>query len=64
VRVRRALVWAVIGAAAGTAGAYVVTHQSHVTNHEMDALAYVLFLPVGAVVGALGGALWPSGGAR
>ena len=64
VRARRALVGGLVGAAAGTVAAYAVTHQSHITNHEMDPLAYVLFVPVGTVIGALGGALWPSGSAR
>jgi hypothetical protein len=64
VRVRRALVGGLVGAAVGTVAAYSVTHKRNVTSHEMDALAYVFLVPVGTVIGVLGGALWPSNGAR
>lgn len=62
VRARRALIGALIGAGAGTAYAYL--RIQGVRNHDNDYVAYLVFVPVGTVLGAVGGALWPTTGAR
>lgn len=45
----------IAGAALGTAAAFFVTHQSSVTDHSEDGLAYILFIPAGFLIGAVVG---------
>ena len=52
---RGAAIGFLVGAAAGTVVAYVTTHQSRVTDHSEDGIAYVVFVPAGALIGLLFG---------
>jgi len=45
------------GAAAGTLGALLVTHQSSVTDHSEDGIVYMIFVPAGALAGLVAGGL-------
>jgi ABC-type branched-subunit amino acid transport system permease subunit len=55
-----AAIGAWIGAAVGGVAAYAVTHRSNAaeyTDHSEDAFVYWVFIPAGAVTGAVVGAL-------
>jgi hypothetical protein len=43
------------GAALGTTAAFLATHAPGVTDHSEDALAYIVFIPTGALFGTLVG---------
>jgi len=45
------------GAAVGMLGAFLVTHQSSVTDHSEDGLAYMIFVPAGALAGFVAGGI-------
>ena len=45
------------GAAVGMLGAFLVTHQSSVTDHSEDGIAYMLFIPAGALAGFVAGGI-------
>ncbi|MEO5511912.1 MAG: hypothetical protein ABIS27_14880 [Longimicrobiales bacterium] len=45
------------GAAVGFGAAYLYTHQSRVTDHSEDGLVYIVFVPAGALAGAVIGGI-------
>ncbi len=46
---------AAAGAISGIVVSYIYTHQPRITDHSEDAIAYVVFVPTGAALGAVAG---------
>ena len=46
---------ALIGAGVGFTAAFFETHQRHILDHSEDGFVFAVFIPLGAVVGFVGG---------